>query len=272
MQLNGARILLTGATGGFGQALARQLAGAGARILLAGLDSAADIARLETLAGELGSGHEAVAANLATAEGIAATAGAAQRFGANVLINNAGIGGFGLYDEQDWATIDAVLATNLAAPMRLTHALLLHLKAQPQAAIVNVGSMFGSLPFAGFVAYSTAKAALRAFSQGLRRELADTRIAVIHLAPRAIATPLNTPAVDALNRELKNACDPPEVAARHAVAALRDGTGEVHIGFPEKLFAWLNGLAPSLIDGGLAGKLAIIKRHAAKRQPTGDRT
>ena len=45
MQLNGARILLTGATGGFGQALARQLAGAGARILLAGLDSAADIAR-----------------------------------------------------------------------------------------------------------------------------------------------------------------------------------------------------------------------------------
>jgi short-subunit dehydrogenase len=265
MQLNQSRILITGATGGFGQALARQLAGAGARLLLAGFDSAADIARLEALAGELGEGHETVAANLATAEGIAATAGAARRFGANVLINNAGVGGFGLYDEQDWGTVDTILATNLAAPMRLTHALLPHLKAQPQAAIVNVGSMFGSLPFAGFVAYSTAKAALRAFSQGLRRELADTCIAVIHLAPRAIATPLNTPAVDALNRELKNAYDQPEDVARRAVAALREGSGEHHIGFPEKLFAWLNGIAPKLIDNGLAGKLAIIKRHAAKR-------
>ena len=265
MQLNQSRILLTGATGGLGRELARQLAAAGARLLVAGLDTPADEARLAELLGELGPGHEKVAGDLSTAAGIATVAAAARDFGANVLVNNAGIGGFGLFDEQDWATVDAVLATNLAAPMHLTHALLPHLKAQPQAAIVNIGSMFGSLPFAGFVAYSAAKAALRAFSQGLRRELADTRIAVIHVAPRAIATPLNTPAVDALNRELKTAYDHPDQVAARIVAALRGGAGEHHIGFPEKLFAWINGIAPGVIDNGVAGKLATIKRHATNR-------
>jgi short-subunit dehydrogenase len=265
MQLNQARILLTGATGGLGMALARQLAAAGAQLLVAGRDTEADMGRLATLTGELGAGHARVAGDLSSAAGIATVAAAARDFGANVLINNAGIGGFGLFDEQDWATVDAVLATNLAAPMHLTHALLPHLKAQPQAAIVNIGSMFGSLPFAGFVAYSAAKAALRAFSQGLRRELADTRVAVIHVAPRAIATPLNTPAVDALNRELKTAYDHPEQVAARIVAALRRGAGEHHIGFPEKLFAWINGIAPGIIDNGVAGKLAAIKRHATTR-------
>jgi short-subunit dehydrogenase len=265
MQLNESRILLTGATGGLGTALARQLAAAGARILVAGRDTEADMGRLAELTGELGTGHAQVAGDLSTAAGISRVAAAARDFGANVLINNAGIGGFGLFDEQDWATVDAVLATNLAAPMHLTHALLPHLKAQPQAAIVNVGSMFGSLPFAGFVAYSAAKAALRAFSQGLRRELADTRVSVIHLAPRAIATPLNTPAVDALNRELKTAYDQPEQVAARIVAALRGGNSEHHIGFPERLFAWINGIAPGVIDNGVAGKLATIKRHATNR-------
>jgi hypothetical protein len=68
-----------------------------------------------------------------------------------------------------------------------------------------------------------------------------------------------------LNRELKTAYDQPEAVAGHIVAALRGGSGEHHLGFPEKLFAWINGLAPSLIDGGLAGKLHVIKRHASTR-------
>jgi pyrroloquinoline quinone (PQQ) biosynthesis protein C len=53
-----------------------------------------------------------------------------------------------------------------------------------------------------------------------------------------------------------------EDVARQVVAALRRGDGEHHFGFPERLFAWLNGFAPSLIDRGLAGKLAIIKQHS----------
>jgi short-subunit dehydrogenase len=241
-----------------GQELACQLTDGGAALLLAGRDSG----RLNALAASLGPGAASICADLERASGVAALAGAAREFGVNVLINNAGVSAFGLLENQEWAAIERVLATNLEAPIHLTHALLPWLKAQPQAAIVNIGSTFGSLPFPGFVAYSAAKAGLRGFSQALRRELADSLVAVIHIAPRAIDTPLNTDAVKALNRALKNQSDSPVDVARQVVAALRRGDGEHHFGFPERLFAWLNGVAPSLIDRGLAGKLAIIKQHS----------
>src|SRR5690606_25688634 len=133
---------------------------------------------------------------------------------------------------------------------------------QSEAAIVNVGSAFGSIPFAGFAAYSAAKAGLRGFSQALRRELADTTVRVVQVAPRAIDTPLNSPAVVALNRALGSACDRPEDVAARILAQLQGGPDECHIGFPERLFARLNGFAPRLLDHALAGKLATIKRHA----------
>jgi short-subunit dehydrogenase len=258
MQLKNTRILLTGASGGLGRELARQLAAAGAKILLAGRDKE----RLAAIGAELEMSASSVLADLNSPQGIAAADAAAREFGVNVLINNAGVGAFGLFEQQPWTTVEQVLATNLEAPMRLTHALLPWLKMQPAAAIVNVGSTFGSLPFPGFAAYSAAKAGLRGFSQALRRELADSSVAVIHLAPRAINTPLNTDAVNALNRALKNRSDSTETVARQIVAALRRGNGEHHFGFPERLFAWLNGFAPSLIDRGLAGKLTIVKQHA----------
>lgn len=264
MQLKQARILLTGASGGLGQDLARELAGAGAAVLLAGRDAV----RLAAIKAELGASADSVVADLTTAQGIAAANAAARAFGVNVLINNAGVGAFGLFDQQAWPTVEQVLATNLEAPLRLTQALLPWLKAQPAAAVVNVGSMFGSLPYPGFAAYSAAKAGLRGFSQALRRELADTPVAVIHIAPRVIDTPLNTEAVNQLNRALKNNSDSSQAVARQIVAALRHGKGEHHFGFPERLFAWLNGFAPSLIDRGLAGQLAIVKQHApSSEQP-----
>lgn len=261
MNLNNARILLTGACGGLGQELAVQLAGTGAKLLLAGRDRA----RLAAITSMLGNGHSNMSADLTSPEGIAEAVGAARAFGVNVLINNAGVGGFGLFDEQDWPTVSRILAINLETPMRLTQALLPALKAQPQAAIVNMGSTFGSLPFAGFAAYSAAKAGLRGFSQALRRELADSEVAVIHIAPRAINTPLNSEAVNALNRALKNHCDSPDAVARQVVSALSEGGGEHHFGFPEKFFAWLNGVAPALIDRGLADKLAVIKQYASAK-------
>ena len=258
MKLENARVLLTGAAGGLGSELARQLSAAGASLLLAGRDGR----RLEALRATLGGKAAIVVADLTRAEGIAATVQAAQDFGANVLINNAGASAFGLIENQSWETVEQVLTTSLAAPVRLTQALLPWLKAQPQAAIVNVGSTFGSLPFAGFAAYSAAKAGLRGFSQALRRELADTLVAVVHIAPRAIDTKMNSDAVTALNRALKSRSDRAADVAGRIVAALQRNERELHIGFPERLFAWLNGVAPGLIDRALAGKLPIVKRYA----------
>lgn len=261
MQLKNARILLTGAGGGLGQELARQLSAAGATLLLAGRD----VAKLEALRTELPTGASIVGADLTTPEGIAAISRAAQVAGINVLINNAGASAFGLVEQQDWKSIEQVLGTSLAAPLRLTHALLPWLRAQPQAAIVNVGSTFGSLPFPGFAAYSAAKAGLRGFSQALRRELADTQVSVVHISPRAIRTPMNSEAVNALNRALKSSSDEAHDVARQIVRALVRNAVELQIGFPERIFTWLNGFAPSVIDRALAGKLATVKEHALPR-------
>lgn len=260
MQLNSARILLTGASGGLGGVLARELAQAGAALLLTGRDPAA-LARIDLPAG---SDYRLLQADLTDAAGIDSAVAAARAFGANILINNAGVASFGLLAEQDWNDIERILATNLGAPIRLTRALLPWLTQQPTAAVVNIGSAFGSIPFAGFTAYSAAKAGLRGFSQALRRELADSTVRVIHVAPRAIDTPINPPAVRALNRALGSATDTPETVARHILGMLANDVAEGHIGFPERFFAWLNGCAPGLVDQGLRGKLARIKQHAAK--------
>lgn len=261
MPLSNARVLITGATGSLGSALARQLTTAGAAVLLAGRDAG----RLSALQAELGEGAAHIGADLTETAGIAAIVAAARDFRVNVLINNAGIGGFGLLEQQDWPTLEGILATNLQAPLHLVHALLPTLKAAPQALIVNIGSTFGSLPFPGFAAYSAAKAGLRAFSQALRRELADSTVGVIHLSPRAIDTPLNSAAVNRLNQALNSRTDSPEAVAAQIVEAIRRGRGDRHFGFPERLFAWLNGVAPSLIDRALAGQLPIVKQHANER-------
>jgi short-subunit dehydrogenase len=101
------------------------------------------------------------------------------------------------------------------------------LKAQPQAAIVNIGSAFGSIPFAGFAAYSAAKAGLRGFSQALRRELADTRVDVIHLAPRAIDTPLNSPASTPSTAPWATAATPRKPRRRKSSKSSGAATGNV---------------------------------------------
>ena len=74
---------------------------------------------------------------------------------------------------------------NLVAPARLTQAVLPGMKSRGRGQIANVGSIFGSINFAHFATYSSAKAGMRALSQSLRRELAGTGIDVTYVAPRA---------------------------------------------------------------------------------------
>lgn len=258
MQLKDARILLTGATGGLGAALAAALTAQGAQLVLCGRD----VQRLRRLRDTLGGTAHCVCGDLTRGHELDAVAVAAADFGVDMLVNNAGVGDYGMLLHRDRDAIDAVLQTNLLAPVRLTHALLPHLLRREQPAVVNIGSIFGSLPFAGFAAYSASKAGLRGFSQALRRETADSALRVFYIAPRAIDTAMNSDRVHRLNAALGNAQDAPDAVARHVVHALRHDHHEVHLGFPERLFAWINGLNPGWIDRGVAGKLKAIKEFS----------
>jgi short-subunit dehydrogenase len=103
---------------------------------------------------------------------------------------------------------------------------------------------------------------LRGFSEALRRELADTRVRVLYFAPRATRTPMNSPAVVALNNELKVAMDDPQLVARQLLGAIRTERDELYLGWPEKLFVKLNGLLPGMVDKSLRKQLPVIRRFA----------
>jgi short-subunit dehydrogenase len=261
MKTAGSRVLLTGASGGIGRALAAELHGHGAAVLLVGRDATTLGALLEALGGASGR-LQACVADLSTETGRHETAARAAGWGCNVLLNKAGLGEFGFVDDQTDAGLERLFAVNVLAPMQLTRALLPHLRAQPRAAVLNIGSVFGSLAYPGFAAYSASKFALRGFTEALRRELADSSVTVHYLAPRATRTGMNASAVERMNAELGVTMDPPGLVARAARDLLEDGGREAVLGWPEKLFVRINALLPGVVDGSLRRQLPIIRRHA----------
>lgn len=261
MELNGKTAVLTGAAGGIGSAMAAALAGAGVRLVLVGRNAQA----LEALAAGLGDRHLAVAADISTDDGRERVQQccAALPGGIDVLINNAGISAFGLFDGQAPALLTELVATNLLAPMLLTRLLLSLLRDAPRGLIVNVGSAFDAIGYPGFVGYSASKFGLRGFSEALRRELAGSSVGVLHLAPRATATAINSERVDALNAALGNRVDSPTAVADALLRQLRGERPRAGLGRPERLFAFLNTLLPGLIDRAITRQLPVIRRFLA---------
>ena len=147
--------------------------------------------------------------------------------------------------------------------MALTQALLPALLKRPESRVLAVGSTFGSLAHPGFAAYSASKFALRGFIEALGREHADTGLVAQWIAPRATDTAFNPPNVVALNQALKTHVDAVDEVAAQIVQALRAGTRRRQLGWPEKLFAWLNGAFPALVDRGLRSALQMVRKHAA---------
>jgi len=265
MNLSKANILLTGAAGGIGWMTARELGRAGAKLLLTDVQAHP----LSHLTAELcaqGITAEYVEANIADEADRNLLVERALRRRVNTLINIAGINPFGWLSEQSAAQIERVFQINTIAPVLLCRLMLPVLEKADSAHIVNVGSAFGAIGFPGFTAYSASKFAVRGFSEALRRELADTSIRVHYVAPRATRTALVTDRVHAMNVALGVAMDPPEAVARAIVKALQRERRELAIGFPERLFAKLNGLIPALVDRALGKQLATIRHYASATQ------
>jgi short-subunit dehydrogenase len=257
MTLKGKDCVLTGATGGIGESFAQVLASAGARLILV----ARSQDKLDSLLSGLpGEGHRTVAADLSLAEGRGAVC-AACAGGLDILINAAGVNHFGLLADQSEQQLQQMMDINVTAPMLLTR-LLLPALTERKGVIVNVGSSFGSIGFAGYCGYSTSKFALRGFTEALRRELSDTPVSVLYLSPRATATAMNSPEVTALNEELGNATDRPERVAQELMVQLQKHQRARFIGWPERFFVKLNALFPAVVDSALSKQLPVIRRHA----------
>jgi len=268
LKLAGARALITGGAGGIGSAIAEELLKAGAEVMLADINERALTAAVRRLP-DAATRVTTFTANLTDTASRSALCGAAMQWRANVLVNNAGVNHFGLYDELTPAQISQTISINVLAPMLLVQELLPYFKALPEAHLLNMGSVFGNIGYPGYAAYSASKFAIRGLSEALRRELADTTVRVHYLAPRATRTPINSPAVEQMNAELKVAMDPPQAVARAARKVLEKGMASAVVGWPEKLFARINALAPGLVDGAIVKQLPVIRRYAGRVAPAG---
>lgn len=266
------RAIITGASGGLGTAFARALAPHAATLVLTGRRAPA----LVSLGAELAALHphlevRSVACDLLDPAGRQALFEAAAEASAPVdlLINNAGINDFHAFESQADATLERLVAVNLLAPMQLAHDLLPLLRRAPRAQIVNVGSVLGYIGYPGYAVYCATKFGLRGWSEALRRELADTSIAVRYFAPRAVSTPLTTLAMAALNVAVGNREDPPERVAQALLRFLTGSSAECRLGFPERLYAWINRVAPALNERALRAQLPIIRRYLAPARAGG---
>jgi short-subunit dehydrogenase len=252
MKLVDKRILLTGAGGGIGSQVARQLIAAGAKLALMGKDQQ----ELEPLIASLGNcRHKPLTftANLLDREDRekAVNEAARQLGGVDILINNAGMQSFRPFSEEDPEMIERIIQLNTLVPMQLARQLLPDMLARGNGRIVNVGSTFGSIAFAWFAAYSTSKFGLRGFSEALRRELADTGVGVTYVAPRAVKTALNSSAVYRMSEEVKMNMDTPEWAAGKIVEAIKKEAKDVYLGFPESMFVRINAILPRFVDNAM---------------------
>lgn len=217
--IDGASIVVAGASGGIGRQIATQLAEHGARLTLVGRD-------LSALEG-IGLDATLLSADLRDAEAgtsiVEAALAAHDRL--DGVVNAAGIVAFGSLADTEDAAIEELFLTNVLGPLWLMRAALSALT-ESRGFIANVSAVVAEQPVAGMAAYSASKAALTAADRALSRELRAAGITVIDARPPHTETGLVDRAIAGTAPELREGLQPEAVAGR-IIAAIRSGEREV---------------------------------------------
>ncbi|MBO9534152.1 MAG: SDR family NAD(P)-dependent oxidoreductase [Solirubrobacteraceae bacterium] len=236
--------VVTGASSGLGEAIARRLSDRGYRVLL--VARRAD--RLAALAGEL-AGAVAVEADLLAPEGPSAVLAAVDAAGGrlSVLVNNAGIGGRGTFAEAGYAGVRQTMDLNFDAQLRLTEALLPAVRAAAPSSILFVSSVSGKIARPGAGAYSASKFALNGWAEALRAEEGAGGVHVGTILPGFIATE-GFPQRELLaKRTTRWLVGKPEMVADAAEHLIRTRRPERHAPPAWRLMSLLAAVAPRLV-------------------------
>jgi short-subunit dehydrogenase len=241
MELDGRRVLLTGASGGIGNAIARALHAAGATVILSGRRADA----LDGLAASLGSRTKTAPADLGSREDLTALI---ERAGdVDVLVANAALPASGWLDSYTPEEIDRALEVNLGAPMQLSRALAPRMVERGSGHLVFISSMSGKVPSMGATVYSATKYGLRGFAAALRDELRGTGVGVTTVSPGFISD-AGMFAETGTKLPTGVATRSPEQVAAAVIRGVERDRGEIDVApLFMKTSAWLAGISPTAV-------------------------
>ena len=186
IDLNGKKVLVTGASGGIGRAIAMELSSSGADLCLTGRNKS----ELENLQKTIGGNCQIIISDLSNSEGINNLADQAQEIMGqiDILVNNAGITKDNLFmrmSEDDW---NEVININLNSIFKLTKQLIKGMIKRRYGRIINITSVIGVAGGAGQSNYSASKAGIIAMSKSLAQEVGSRSVTVNSIAPGFIET------------------------------------------------------------------------------------
>jgi short-subunit dehydrogenase len=252
VKLAGQRVLLTGASGGIGIAIAKRLAAEGAELILSGRRR--DV--LEPLAGELGA--QVVATDLSDRAAVERLAVAAREI--DVLVANAAVPGSGRLHTYSVEQIDRAIDVNLRAPIVLARALTPGMAARGRGHVVFMSSIAGKTATRGSSLYNASKYGLRGFSLALRAELRPAGVGVSTVFPGFIRG-AGMFADTAIKLPPGVGTRTPEQVAGAVVRAVEDNRAEIDVApFILRAGGLLGGIAPELVErmSRLAGTEGVV--------------
>jgi short-subunit dehydrogenase len=241
MQISGSTVLLTGATGGIGRAIASALASRGANLIVTGRRREV----LDPLVAE--HGGRALAVDLAIREDVERLVREAGEV--DILVANAALPASGALESFTVDEIDRALDVNMRAPMVLAHALAPAMVAKGRGHLLFTSSLLGKAAAPATAVYSATKFGLRGFASALRADLLEAGVGVSVVFPGVIR---EAGMFAETNVDLPTGfgTSSPEDVARGVVSAIERNRGEVDVApLPPRVLAGIAGVAPEFAAG-----------------------
>ncbi len=268
VDLKGMRAIVTGASSGIGEQLARQLAARGVNLVI----TARRTDRLDALATDLRARHavevDVVSLDLgrpdAPAELFARTEGAGKAV--DILLNNAGFGTQDAFVEIPWERVREQLQLNVVSLTELTQLFAKAMLARGRGWVLNVASIGAYMPVPDYATYAAGKAYVRNFTEALAHELRGTPVRVCCLCPGGTATEFMAVSGQELPSALKVTLMSPERCARIGLDALFAGRRNIIAGWMNSIGMWALRFAPRRLIVRIAA-LVMEKPRKAKQLP-----
>jgi NAD(P)-dependent dehydrogenase (short-subunit alcohol dehydrogenase family) len=258
---NGATVLVTGAGGGLGRAIAEQFAAAGAHVVALDKDAAA-VANLQATLEARGRACLSLPCDVTNPDACArAVAAAIERFGAlDVLVNNAGMSHRSGLAETDLTVIRRVMDVNFFGAVHCTKAALPRL-VERRGLVIAISSVAGYTPLIGRTGYAASKHALHGFFESLRTEVAPQGVQVMMVCPSFIATQIDRNALGGDGQPVRHGqvtIGRPltaDIAAQQIVAGAARGRRLLLVGRTAWLAWWVSRFAPAVYERLMARRL-----------------